>query len=316
MEKSLAIIILALSLLAACQSPKMKPRAAGTMYDVVVATDNKEAEALTCNILSTPVEMLPQSEPWFNAMATGNATLTNATKYARSIVVVMVDSTRYKLTRVKYERNVYAQGQTIVYISTPSPIALRRDSARLAGGLLSLLDKAELDSEARRIASHANKRAAKLAIEAAGCTIAVPEDINSTKVGSNFVWLSNNANKAMLNLCVYAYPGTSLDSKRAIDARDSVMRANIEGEAPGSYVATERRIEPKIAIDHGRLTMRGLWIMKGDAMGGPFVSTSIVDSARGRIVVAEGFVYAPESKKKILTKQLEAAISTLKLHTK
>lgn len=309
-------LIAILMLLASCHSQKMKPRAAGTMYDVVVATDNKEAETLVSNILSTPVDMLPQSEPWFNPMATGNATLTNATKYARNIVVVIVDSKKYNTTRVRYEHDIYAKGQTIVYISTPSPIALRRDSARLADGLLSLLDKAELASEARRMASHANKQAARLTIEAAGCTITVPEDINSTKTGRNFVWLSNNANKAMLNLCVYAYPGTRLDTQRTIDMRDSVMRANIEGEAAGSYVQTERRIEPKVSIDHGRLAIRGLWIMRGDAMGGPFVSLSIVDSARGRIVVAEGFVYAPESKKKILIKQLEAAISTLKLHTK
>jgi len=308
--------LLAILTLASCHSPKMKPRAAGTMYDVVVAADSKEAEAIVSGILSTPVEMLPQSEPWFNAMAAGSTTLTNATKYARNIVVVAVDSTKCQKTRVKYEHDVYAKGQTIVYISTPSPIALRGDSARLAGGLLALLDKAELESEARRMASHANKQAARLTIKAASCTMAVPEDINSTKVGRNFVWLSNNANKAMLNICVYAYPGTTLNAKRAIDARDSVMKANIEGEATGSYVQTERRVDPRVSISHDRLTMRGLWIMKGDAMGGPFISTSMVDSARGRIVVAEGFVYAPESKKKILTKQLEAAISTLKLHTK
>ena len=51
---------------------------------------------------------------------------------------------------------------------------------------------------------------------------------------------------------------------------------------------------------------RGLWEMKGDAMGGPYVMRT-----RGSMAVI-GFVYAPEKKKKILIKQLEAALSTIK----
>jgi hypothetical protein len=48
--------------------------------------------------------------------------------------------------------------------------------------------------------------------------------------------------------------------------------------------------------------------MKGDAMGGPFVSRSHIDSTNHRIVVKEAFVYAPERKKRNLIRQIEAAI--------
>ena len=43
---------------------------------------------------------------------------------------------------------------------------------------------------------------------------------------------------------------------------------------------------------------RGLWKMEHDAMGGPFVSHSRVDTLNNRVVVAEGFVYAPEKMKR------------------
>ena len=59
--------------------------------------------------------------------------------------------------------------------------------------------------------------------------------------------------------------------------------------------------------------MRGLWKMVGDLMGGPFVSIARVDEANGRIVVAEGFVYAPETKKRNFIRKLEAALYTLRL---
>lgn len=308
--------IMAMMLLVACHSDKMKQKAAGTPFDVVVAADNREAAGIVKAILETPVEMLPQSEPWFNVMMAKDGTLTNATKFARNVVVVKVGTNEQKTTRVRYERDVYANGQTVVYISTPSAKILRDDSSRVARGLIELLDQSELESEAKRIASRPNRDGKRWIAKTIGCSIAVPEDINSTKTGRNFVWLSNNASRAMQNICVYAYPGISLNEQRAIDMRDSVMRANIEGEEQGMYMLTERTVVPLVETKNGRLIMRGLWKMEGDAMGGPFVGICMIDPARNRIVVAEGFVYAPEQKKKLLIKRLEAAISTLQLHSK
>ena len=65
------------------------------------------------------------------------------------------------------------------------------------------------------------------------------------------------------------------------------------------------------------LSKRGLWEMKGDAMGGPYVMHRIHRQTSkaakpGYSLYIIGFVYAPEMKKKILIKQLEAAISTIK----
>ena len=53
--------------------------------------------------------------------------------------------------------------------------------------------------------------------------------------------------------------------------------------------------------------------MKGDCMGGPFVSFSRVDEENNRVIVAEGFVYAPEKMKRGLIRRLEGALYTLKL---
>ena len=58
---------------------------------------------------------------------------------------------------------------------------------------------------------------------------------------------------------------------------------------------------------------RGLWQMHNDAMGGPFVSHSRVDTINNRVIVVEGFVYAPEKMKRTMIRRLEAALYTLKL---
>ena len=58
--------------------------------------------------------------------------------------------------------------------------------------------------------------------------------------------------------------------------------------------------------------LRGLWRVEGDMMGGPFVSHAQLDPSGQRVLVVEGFVYAPESNKANLIRRLEAALYTLR----
>lgn len=48
-------------------------------------------------------------------------------------------------------------------------------------------------------------------------------------------------------------------------------------------------------------------------MGGPFVSHSRLDKKRGRILVAEAFLYAPDRDKELPLQRLEEALQTLRL---
>ena len=79
-----------------------------------------------------------------------------------------------------------------------------------------------------------------------------------------------------------------------------MLRTNMPGETDSMYMT--------IPV----LSEKGLWEMKGDAMGGPYVMRRIRLRKTGDEIIIIGFVYAPEMKKKILIKQLEAAISTIK----
>lgn len=79
-----------------------------------------------------------------------------------------------------------------------------------------------------------------------------------------------------------------------------MLRTNMPGETDSMYMMLPV------------LSERGLWEMKGDAMGGPYVMQRIHLRKTGDEIIIIGFVYAPEMKKKILIKQLEAAISTIK----
>ena len=53
---------------------------------------------------------------------------------------------------------------------------------------------------------------------------------------------------------------------------------------------------------------RGFWEVKGDFMGGPFVSHSFYSKDNQYIIVVEGWVYAPRYDKRQYLRQVEAIV--------
>ena len=136
--------------------------------------------------------------------------------------------------------------------------------------------------------------------------------MNASKKAKDFIWISNNASTGMQNLLVMRVKSEErrMKNSNAFHVNDkaqidSILRTNMPGETDSMYMV--------IPV----LSERGLWEMKGDAMGGPYVMHRIhrqtsQTAKPGYSLYIIGFVYAPEMKKKILIKQLEAAISTIK----
>ena len=85
----------------------------------------------------------------------------------------------------------------------------------------------------------------------------------------------------------------------------NAMQDDFEGE-------DNQRIQ-KMLINDYTMEARGLWRMKGDFMGGPFVSHTRLDQKNQRIITAEIFVYSPDKMKRNLVRQMEASLYTLKL---
>jgi hypothetical protein len=56
--------------------------------------------------------------------------------------------------------------------------------------------------------------------------------------------------------------------------------------------------------------LRGLWRLEKAFMGGPFISHTILDEPRNRVVTVEGFVYAPSLDKRLYVREIEAMLYT------
>jgi hypothetical protein len=58
---------------------------------------------------------------------------------------------------------------------------------------------------------------------------------------------------------------------------------------------------------------RGKWEVKNDFMAGPFLNYTIVDEKKNRLIIVEGFTYAPSVNKKAFLFELEAIAKSIKI---
>ena len=293
----LTAICLVLAFLASCspgggRNGKL-PKSTGQPYEVVLEGDT---DSIVTKILTEEVPALPQPEPLCRLIQVKKGKTHGSYLLVRTRIVVNIPAAEFS---VGLSRNENASPQTVIRISARSPQQLREKLN--PEKLRQLVDEAELEHLASIIStnpSKQNREMQQLVKKNFGISMNIPAEMQASKKAKNFIWISNNASSGMKNLIIMRVKS---EERRAEKHQiDSMLRTNMPGETDSMYM-----VIPVLA-------KRGLWEMKGDAMGGPYVMRRICPGKGKDEIIIIGFVYAPEMKKKILIKQLEAAISTIK----
>ena len=312
----LPLISLLLVLLSGCNRGNGKlPKSTGQPYEVVLEGD---ADSIVTKILTEEVPALPQPEPLCRLIQVKKGKTHGSYLLVRTRIVVNIPAEEFS---VGLSRNENASPQTVIRISARSLQQLREKLN--PEKLRQLVDEAELEHLASIIStnpSKQNREMQQLVKKNFGISMNIPAEMQASKKAKNFIWISNNASSGMKNLIILRVKEVKSEERRAEEVKseerrvknsdafspqekqqiDSMLRTNMPGETDSMYM-----VIPVLA-------KRGLWEMKGDAMGGPYVMQRIRRGKTGDEIIIIGFVYAPEMKKKILIKQLEAAISTIK----
>ena len=277
---------------------RKKPASTGQPYEIVLEGDT---DSIVTRILTEDVPALPQPEPLCKLTQVKKGKTKGSYLLVRTRIIVNITDKDFA---VKLNHDENAAPQNIIRINASSVQQLRE---RLNGEKLrQIVDEAELKHLAEIISNNPSKQNKEMQEEVKktfGLDMKIPVSMNASKKAKDFIWISNNASTGMQNLLVMKVKSeerrmknsnafhVNVNDKAQID---SILRANMPGETDSMYMTIPVLLE------------RGLWEMKGDAMGGPYVMHRIHN------LYVIGFVYAPEMKKKILIKQLEAAISTIK----
>lgn len=317
-------MLLFLLVLSACNAGPTMTQATGLAYEVVVVVDQEDWEgevgkALRSD-LASDVPGLPQSEPALKITYVQPKDFNGFLKFVRNILTVRIDPTVYTKVSMSAESDPWAKNQTVLKLSAPDTDAILAYLNAHEHVLADFFVKEEinraisqLEKEYSTVVMDNLKNKMKLMLKA-------PSNMTYYKDTTDFFWASNNASTGRTDLVVYTFPYTDVETFTVdylVAKRDSVLKINLPGSFPNSYMTTEKRAEityEPITVNGSYCgVMRGLWRVEGDMMGGPFVSHIRLDEKNNRVVVAEGFVYAPETDKRNFIRRIEAALFTLRL---
>lgn len=316
--------LLMLLFICSCNSSPVMTRATGLANEIVVVMDKEDWESnagiAVKSELETPVPGLPQVEPSLKITYVTPKDFNGLLTYVRNILVVQINESMYTKVSVKTEFNRWANGQAVVTLNAPDHLSLSEYMDTHREVIVNFFVQVERNRTLEQLEKNYSTLVRDILREKYDILLNAPADMTYYRDSTDFFWASNNANTGRTDLVVYTFPYTdpnTFTEEYLVAKRDSFLKKNLPGAFPDSYMTTESRF----GLTYTPLTvrgkycgeLRGLWKMVGDMMGGPFVSHIRLDEENNRVVVVEGFVFAPETNKRNFIRRIEAALYTLRL---
>jgi len=263
---------------------------------------------------------LPQSEPILSVSQVAPNGFSSMMKASRNILVISEGETANFATK----KNVYAQPQTVVYVQGKND----KEIIEILQNRKEEIRKIFLDSDIDFTQSIFKKDQTKetyKTLENLGLSLIIPNKFKTVDDTGDFLWLRNHLTSGIAktgsnNILVYSVPledkTTVADSIVAV--RNRIGKKYIPGSDPETmHMITEKAYTPFTfdAIVDGKKSYetRGKWEVKNDFMAGPFLNYTILDESNNRLVVVEGFTYAPSVNKRAFVFELEAIAKSLKI---
>lgn len=324
MKNTLALLLLTFTLFYGCHDENAKrivPKSSGgSLNDITVVVDNllwesNVGEAIR-DTLAAPVEGLSVDEPQFRLRQMPPSVFTGFATKSRTILKIEKGNSAETLIL----SDKFAQPQTVVVISGNTNAEIIDQIYSNSAKIVDAFKKEELKEKQRRIKkSLFNDKDIK---EQLGLSLKFPTAYRIAKNEDGFFWLRRDIETGTVDMMLYEVPLSSIrkGDSTVVDVvrlRDSVGKIHIEGPLEGSYMATENKYTPFISetiLDNKpAFETKGLWDVKNAFMSGPFINYAIEDKVNNRIIIVEGYVFAPSVAKRDYMFELEAIIKSISI---
>lgn len=298
------------------------PNITGGAGEVLVVMDNfnwdNSAGDLLKDILMEEFDGLPQSEPLFDVIQITSASFDGFYKFHRSIVLATIESGLEP--KIRFRENVWAKPQIMVQLEASTGAELRQLIGENEDQIQSFLVQYDRN---RLMSTYQSSKDPAIQKEIAAhhqIRLAIPRGYNLDFSTEDYTSVSIEAPDLSQVIQIYDYPAEGpedLTTEKLIEQRNNFTRTYIEGPREDSYMTISKMFRPIafeiVSNQMNVVELRGLWELENGFMGGPFISHSIYDAKRKRIVTVDGYIYYPNQKKRVKIKQLEAIIYSLEL---
>ncbi len=266
-------------------------------------------------IIAAPVLGLPQEENQFSITQVPTKTFGRIFKTSRNLLFIGIsDKAGYGV-----KKDLYASPQIGMTILGKDNASLIEQINAHKEDIISVFKNGDIKlSQRKRTKDHWDIKNIKT-LSNLGIQLKIPKNYALVDDTGNFLWFRHDIAKGSMNIIAYALPLTENDSiiNNIAAERDTIGKKFIPGPSDGSYMITEAAYTPftKQTELSGKISYetRGKWEVKNDFMAGPFLNYTVVDKTNNRLLVVEGFTYAPSIKKRDYMFELEAILKTLKI---
>lgn len=320
MKKALFLLPFFSILVFSClrKSEKESEKTSGKINTISVIIDdqlwNGEVGDSIRNKFASPVIGLPKEEPLFSINQYPIRLLEGFTSNSRNIIVVKKESE----TKYEFVENEFAAPQNVFHISGKTAAAILSVIEANAPEIIGKMRKTEI-AENQRIIDTALIDSRRIRSKF-NISLHIPKGYNYGMVRRKFIWLKKEITSGNTSILVYQVPISALVNRQSVTnnvirIRDSIGNLYIHGTAPKTQMLTEDSYAPylfKVRIQ-GKETFetKGTWELKNDFMSGPFINYAIIDRANNRVLVLEGFCYAPSKEKRDLMFEMESIIKSV-----
>ncbi|SHG55993.1 protein of unknown function [Flavobacterium micromati] len=265
------------------------------------------------NKFASPVIGLPQEEPLFNINQYPTKLLEGFMTDTRAIIVVK----KATINKFQIHKDQYASPQNVFHISGKNPSDIIACIEKNYVKMIQIIKEGEI-GETQKI-SKESLLDTQIIANKFRINIAIPTGYIYVLQKSNFIWLKKEIIGGNTSLLLYQVPLKTINRKGdliscIIKMRDSIGDLYISGKDFNTNMLTEEAYAPYLtkSSQDGKETYetKGTWQLNNDFMSGPFINFAIVDPEYNRILVLEGFCYAPSKDKRDLMHELEAIIKS------
>jgi Domain of unknown function (DUF4837) len=323
--KKIILAAFSIMLFVACKDDGAKAKrivssSSGNINNLSVVIDNNLWEGnvgeTIREIFGAEVYGLPQQEPLFSMSQMPTAIFTGFARKNRTVLKIE----KGKEAKVTFLENPFAKPQKLVLITGKTNNDIIEQIKQNAPKIISEFKNEEIKEKQKRISKSLNKN--NNIEQKLGLTIKFPSAYRVAKEDSTFFWLRRDIKAGTLNILLYQMPLNAISEgdtaiNDVIKMRDSIGKVHIPGPIDGSYMITEEAYTPffKTTILDNKPTFetRSTWEVKNAFMAGPFLNYIIKDEINNRLLVLEGFAFAPSVAKRDYMFELEAILRSVKI---
>lgn len=298
---------------------KVLPRPSGKSGNLLVVVDtfywnNHTGEAIM-ETFATTQEGLPQREPLFDIIQLPHRNFAQIFKTNRNIIIIEIKENAKN--RLAINSEVWSTSQLIVTITASSDKIAAETIRKNGKALIDYFNNKEIERLQAANNQFKNQKVAKVLKEKFNIELIIDTYYRVANEDSNFVWLRKEKmageHPISQGLLVYSYPyisDTTFSVYSLTNKRNEFTKKYVRGAVDSTYMQSYAEYVPneKELSINGLYAkeLRGLWFIKGDFMGGPYVNYSFVDEKRNQVICIDGYVFAPKFDKREFLRELEA----------